>query len=92
MWTDYFKMNKIQRGRIVTSSHGELDFSRDDIPVEICKELFEQDFPFLDLTPLGRQFLYGEIENEMPLLHGEIRNEISRTLHFSKKSLRKRKL
>lgn len=66
MWTDYFKMHNVQRGRIVTPSHGELDFSRNDVPVETCKELFELDFPFLELTALGKEVLYGEIKQEQP--------------------------
>jgi len=59
MWTKYFKVIKVRPGRIVTSSHGELDFSRNDIPIEICKELFEADFPYLDITEEGKRELYG---------------------------------
>jgi hypothetical protein len=62
MWTEYFKMVKVHRGRIVTQSHGELDFSRDNIPVETCKELYDQGFPYLELTELGKKKLYGDIE------------------------------
>ncbi len=59
MWTKYFKIVKIRRGRVVTPSHGEIDFSRDDISIEICKELFEDDFPYLEITEEGKRELYG---------------------------------
>jgi len=61
MWKKYFKVIKVRPGRIVTSSHGELDFSRDNIPVEICKELFEEDFPYLEITEEGKRKFYGEV-------------------------------
>jgi len=37
MWTRYFNFIKLRRGRVIVPFHGEIDFSRDDIPVEICK-------------------------------------------------------
>ena len=66
MWTEYFKMIKVHRGRIVTQSHGEIDFNRNDILMETCKELFDQGFPYLELTELGKKELYG-IEEKAPL-------------------------
>lgn len=62
MWTDYFKFVKLRRGRVITPSHGEIDFSRDDIPVETCKELFDLAFPYLELTELGKRELYRIVE------------------------------
>lgn len=59
MWTKYFKVVKIRRGRVITPRHGEIDFSRDDVPVETCKELFEDDFPYLEITEEGKRVLYG---------------------------------
>lgn len=59
MWTDYFKFIKLRRGRVITPSHGEIDFSRDDIPVETCKELYDGGFPYLELTEMGEKELYG---------------------------------
>ncbi|HCY41733.1 MAG TPA: hypothetical protein DHV48_10315 [Prolixibacteraceae bacterium] len=58
MWTDYFNFIKLRRGRVITPFHGEIDFSRDDIPLEICKELFDKGFPYLELTEMGKQELY----------------------------------
>ena len=62
MWTEYFRLIKLRRGRVITPSHGEIDFSRDDIPVETCKELYAQGFPYLELTGLGKKELYGIVE------------------------------
>jgi hypothetical protein len=59
MWKDYFKMIKLVPGRVVISGHGTVDFSRDDIPVELIKELYENDFPYLELTSRGKEKLYG---------------------------------
>ena len=59
MWTQYFNFIKLRRGRVIVPIHGEIDFSRDDIPVEICKELFDKGFPYLELTELGKKQLYG---------------------------------
>ena len=55
MWTDYFRFIKFRRGRVITPSHGDIDFSRDDISVEICKELFDKGFPYLELTEFGKK-------------------------------------
>ena len=57
MWTQYFNFIKLRRGRVITPSHGEIDFSRDDIPIEMCKELHEKGFPYLELTELGKSEL-----------------------------------
>jgi hypothetical protein len=62
MWTYYFRFVKLRRGRVITPSHGEIDFSRDDIPLETCKDLFEKGFPYLELTEKGKKKLYGIIE------------------------------
>jgi hypothetical protein len=63
MWTQYFNFIKLLRGRVIVPIHGEIDFSRDDIPLEICKELFDKGFPYLELTELGKKELYGIFEN-----------------------------
>ena len=59
MWKRYFKLVKILPGRILNHRHGELDFSRDDISVETCKELYEANFPYLEITAEGEKELYG---------------------------------
>ena len=60
MWIKYFNFIKLRRGRVIVPVHGEIDFSRDDIPLEICKELFDKGFPYLELTELGKQELYPQ--------------------------------
>jgi hypothetical protein len=62
MWTDYFKFVKLRRGRVITPSHGEIDFSRDDIPMETCKKLYDLGFPYLELTELGKKEIYEIVE------------------------------
>jgi len=57
MWTQYFNFIKLRRGRVIVPVHGEIDFSRDDIPIEICKELFDKGFPYLELTELAKKEL-----------------------------------
>ena len=57
---------KLRRGRVIVPFNGEIDFSRDNISVEICKELYEKGFPYLELTELGQSELYGIIA-ETPL-------------------------
>lgn len=58
-WKAYFKTKGVRPGRIVTHRHGELDFREDNIPLETIQDLFENDFPFLELTDMGRRNLYG---------------------------------
>ena len=65
MWTDYFNFIKLRRGRVIVPFHGEIDFSRDDIPLEICKELFDKGFPYLELTETGKQKLYPNVSDTM---------------------------
>jgi len=65
MWIKYFNFIKLRRGRVIVPIHGEIDFSRDDIPVEICKELFDKGFPYLELTELGEQELYSKMPDQI---------------------------
>ncbi|MFA5816246.1 MAG: hypothetical protein WC865_11550 [Bacteroidales bacterium] len=58
IWTDYFTLIKVQPGRIVTPRLGTLDFSDPNLPVEKLQALFEDDFPYLQITPLGMEALY----------------------------------
>ena len=67
MWTKYFKFVKLRRGRVITPSHGEIDFSRDDLPVETCRQLFESDFPYLEITEEGKKELYGIVTVAEPV-------------------------
>jgi len=59
MWKRYFKFVKLRPGRVITALFGELDFSRDDIPVDKIRQLYESDFPYLEITEDGKTELYG---------------------------------
>ncbi|TSA33874.1 MAG: hypothetical protein D4R64_13190 [Porphyromonadaceae bacterium] len=58
IWTDYFNLIKVLPGRIVTPRFGSLDFGDPSLPVEKIRALFEDGFPYLELTPLGKEALY----------------------------------
>ena len=75
MWTKYFKLVKVRPGRIITPSHGELDFSRDNIPVETCKQLFEADFPYLEITEEGKKEFYGIVPEAEPVMVPDLNKE-----------------
>jgi len=59
MWKRYFKFIKLRPGRVITALFGELDFSRDDLPLEKIQQLYENDFPYLEITAEGKAELYG---------------------------------
>jgi hypothetical protein len=61
MWRLYFKLVKLVPGKVIVQGYGTLDFSRDDIPVETCKALYETDFEFLEITEEGMRELYGTL-------------------------------
>lgn len=58
IWTDYFTLIKVLPGRIVTPRFGSLDFADPNLPVDKVKALYEEGFPYLQLTPLGMKLLY----------------------------------
>ncbi len=64
MWKNYFIFIKLKPGRVVTQHFGVIDFSSDSIPLEILKTLYENDFPYLELTEKGRTELYGGVSKE----------------------------
>jgi hypothetical protein len=68
MWRKYFKVIKIVPGVVIVPGHGRIDFSKDNISVEVCKNLFESDFPYLAITAEGRDFLYGTAIKDKPLI------------------------
>ena len=66
MWKRYFKFIKLKPGKVVTAQFGEIDFSADNIGIEIIQALYENGFPYLEITDEGRAELYGvvsEIKN-----------------------------
>ena len=61
MWKKYFKVVKLVPGEVVVPGYGTIDFSKDNISVEVCQNLVESDFPYLAITEEGKNFLYGEL-------------------------------
>ena len=59
MWTDYFKLIRLKPGKVITFLCGEVDFSKENLPIEVLKNLWESDFPYLQITELGKKELYG---------------------------------
>jgi len=55
MWKDYFKLVKIVPGIIVVPGHGKIDFRNEKLPVELCRQLYEKEFPYLELTKDGKE-------------------------------------
>lgn len=65
MWKKYFNFVGLRPGRVITQLFGEIDFSRDNIPLETIKALYENDFPYLQLTKEGKAELYGDIPKQI---------------------------
>jgi len=59
MWRRYFKLIKLRPGKVINQEFGEIDFRKDNIPVDTLKKLFESDFPYLEITDEGKEVLYG---------------------------------
>jgi len=59
MWKLYFNFIKLKPGRVITSQCGDIDFRSDNISIETIKKLYESDFPYLQITELGKKELYG---------------------------------
>lgn len=59
MWRKYYKLVKLVPGKVIVPGLGMIDFRRDDLSVDLCKTLFESDFEYLEITPLGEAEIYG---------------------------------
>ncbi|MGQ7868715.1 hypothetical protein [Sunxiuqinia sp. sy24] len=94
MWRKYFKLKRLVPGRVVTQRFGALDFSG-EISVETCKALYEDDFPYLEITEKGKQELYGsEVEASDPVFEplpdAKVEPEKEKVSQPTKKTRRKR--
>ncbi len=58
IWSECFKLIKVKPGRIVTLRFGPLDFADPGLPIDKCQALFEDDFPYLEITKAGMDALY----------------------------------
>ena len=65
-WKNYFKVIRIIPGPVVTRKHGEIDLSQDNISLEIIQDLYENDSPYLELTPEGIKALYLQGADQKP--------------------------
>jgi hypothetical protein len=59
MWQKYFKFVNLVPGKVVIPRYGTIDFSRPDLPLETIQALYENDFPYLEITQQGLEELYG---------------------------------
>lgn len=59
MWRDYFKFIKLVPGKVKIQGYGTIDFSKDNLSVDLLKTLYDNKFPYLKLTELGKEKLYG---------------------------------
>lgn len=63
MWRRYFKLVKLVPGKVIVQGHGTIDFAG-DVSVELCQQLWENDFEFLEITEEGKRELYGVQSSE----------------------------
>jgi len=69
MWQEYFRFVKLKPGKVFTALLGEIDFRSDSIPLEKIKQLYDNDFPYLEITEEGKSELYGiNPVNEKPVI------------------------
>lgn len=66
MWRDYFKFIKLVPGKVKVQGYGIIDFSKDNLSVDLLKTLHDNKFPYLKLTELGKEKLYGIIKKKTP--------------------------
>ena len=59
MWQKYFKFIKLEPGKVVVPKYGTIDFSKDNLSLDLLKTLHENNFPYLKITKLGKEKLYG---------------------------------
>ncbi len=46
---------------MVVFPHGIIDFSKDNLSVDLLKSLYDKKFRYLEITPLGKEELYGAL-------------------------------
>lgn len=61
MWKKYFKVVNIVPGPVIIYDFGTVDFSSDNLSVELCKQLYENDCRYLQITDEGKKALYGVV-------------------------------
>jgi hypothetical protein len=56
MWRAYFKLKNIIPGRVHFARFGIIDFRRDDLDLQVLRQLVSDGSPYLELTPEGEEF------------------------------------
>lgn len=59
MWQKYFKLIKIVPGPVIIPGRGMIDFSNPGLSLNLVKQLFEDDCPYLKPTSLALSEFYG---------------------------------
>lgn len=72
LWQKYFKLVKLVPGKVIVPVHGTIDFSK-DVPVETCRQLWEDDFEFLQITDEGKRELYGIESSEFKVQSSKLK-------------------
>ena len=60
MWQKYFKVVKVVPGKIVVPKVGEIDFSKENLSVDLVKNLCDSNFPYIEPTEEGKVMFYGK--------------------------------
>lgn len=71
-WKQYFSVIKIIPGPVIVPGRGLIDFSNPNIPIQTIQELYENDCPYLRITPQGFDALYGnspDVASPTPIPH-----------------------
>ena len=50
-WRSKYKVVRIVPGKVIVKRYGEIDFSRDDLPEELCEKLIKEGCPYLEKIP-----------------------------------------
>ena len=66
MWRKYFRF-KLVPGLMIHPRFGRIDFRRDDLDIDMLKQIVVGGAYYLELTPDGQKKLYGvEVQADVP--------------------------
>ncbi len=81
MWRKYFRFRLVP-GVMIHPRFGKIDFRRDDLDVEMLRQIVEGGSYYLELTPDGQKELYG-VEVQDQVREGEITVKSRKRRHVS---------
>lgn len=58
-WQKYFKLKGIKPGKVHTPKNSIVDFTNIFLDLDLLKQLWETDFPYLEPTEEGSEIVYG---------------------------------